>query len=116
MEALIPEVSVARDFGVQSGRWPLVSVRYRFYRQSGARFHADHYDAVEPQMSGDPRWGPRSITRQGWIVRWPLFDRPDGLRGVTLDAGYAVTVLDYKADHTAGSSATSPLWRSGGAF
>ena len=116
VEALIPEISVARDFGVESGRWPLVSVRYRFYRQSGARFHADHYDAVEPQMSGDPRLGPTVDHTAGLDIRWPLFRRADGLRGLTLDAGYAVSVLDYKADHTGRIIGHIPTAAIGGAF
>jgi hypothetical protein len=100
VRAFIPELLLSQDFGVDAGGWPLVNLRYRYYRQSGARFHTDHYHDLEPLMSGDTRLGATVDHTAGVDLRWPLLRRQTGGGSLFLEAGYAVTILDYKTDHT----------------
>jgi hypothetical protein len=116
VRALIPEAVLSRDFGLEVGGWPLVSMRYRFYRQSGARFHADHYHEVEKQMSGDPRLGPTVDHTAGIELRWPLLRGASGERTLTLEAGYTITFLDYESDHTGRIVGHIPTLALAGAF
>jgi hypothetical protein len=98
--ALIPEAVLSRDFGVEAGGWPLVSVRYRFYHQGAARFHTDQYHVVEPRMSGDPRLGVTVDHTAGVELRWPLLGHAGAQGSLVLEAGYTISVLDYTGDHT----------------
>ena len=100
VRAFIPEATLSQDLGIEAGRWPLLNVRYRFYRQTSARFHTDHYHELEPLMSGDPRLGATVDHTAGVDLRWPVLRQREGAGGLFVEAGYAITILDYKTDHT----------------
>jgi hypothetical protein len=97
--AFIPEASLVHDFGLRQSRVPLVRLRYRYYTQTAASFHADHTHVVESRLSGDPRLG-RTVDHTGGLdVSWPLVHPIQSLE-LSLQAGYELSVLDYRDDHT----------------
>lgn len=89
--ALIPELALAKVLAEEG----LLSVRYRYYRQSPADFYRARYPDLEELMTGDVRLGPIRQHSVGLGFGWTL----GGSRGAegTLHLGcrYAFTRTDY---------------------
>jgi hypothetical protein len=86
--ALIPEAMLARTFGDRG----IGLVRYRFYAQTSAWFHSNHYHTLDtPYLSGDPRLGPVRDHTAGAELRLRLVGT------LVVGIGYDVSVLHYES-------------------
>ena len=91
VRAMAPEAALAQSV-LGSG---LVTLSYRLYLQSGARFYAARYDALAPVRSSDPRLGTVVEHRPGLRLAWTLWGHPESSEFLRLQAGYALSLLRH---------------------
>lgn len=88
----IPEASIVKELGERG----LLTLRYRFYRQSAASFYEARYDDVLPVMSSDPRLGRVREHAPGVAIRVTALGRRGDFGSLTLDASYDLSALNYE--------------------
>ncbi len=88
----VPEAAIVKELGKDG----LLTLRYRFYRQSAASFYRRQYDDIEEIMSSDPRLGWTHEHAPGVALRWTVIGRRNDFGALTLDGSYDVSVLDYE--------------------
>lgn len=94
---IIPEFLVAKQLGSRG----LLTLRYRFYKQSQAEFYLPRYPNLAPHLSGDERLGPIKENAIGTELRWTVLATARGPGALTLTGGYDVSFLDYELLNTA---------------
>ena len=73
----------------------LVTLSYRAYLQSAARFYAARYEALSDVRSSDARLGTVVEHRPGLRLAWTLWGHPEASEFLRLHAGYALSLLRH---------------------
>lgn len=90
--AVIPEGRLLKELGARG----LMTLRYRFYRQSAAWFHRARYQDVARLMSSDPRLGVAREHAAGAALEWTLKGARREVGSITLEGGYDLSILRYE--------------------
>ena len=91
VRSLAPEVAWAQSALSQG----LVTLSYRMYLQSPARFYAARYESLPEVRSSDPRLGTVVEHRPGMRLAWTLWGHPESSEFLRLHGGYALSLLRH---------------------